>query len=176
MIQQSRKLWWERSPHYEDALQQTWLYFCRNLCESVTTTAYNPDLGSVITWLNSYLKFRLRDLNIEKAIDDTTRIQTSDEEFDLIAQIPAPAEVPPLLQDLRAWAEADRQGKLRKTHLRDRLDINAQALILYRLPPETAWTALSKRFGVPVSTLSTFYQRKCLPFLRSFCDAEGYGL
>ncbi|HEY9859034.1 MAG TPA: hypothetical protein V6D16_05985, partial [Candidatus Obscuribacterales bacterium] len=31
-------------PDYEDALQQTWLYCCRNLCEALTGNAYDPDL------------------------------------------------------------------------------------------------------------------------------------
>ena len=41
-------------PDYEDAIQQTWLYFCRNLCEATTGDAYNPERASVITWLNAY--------------------------------------------------------------------------------------------------------------------------
>ncbi|MBV9387770.1 MAG: hypothetical protein JOZ78_15215, partial [Chroococcidiopsidaceae cyanobacterium CP_BM_ER_R8_30] len=32
LIIKSGKLWKDSSPYYEDALQQTWIYFCRNLC------------------------------------------------------------------------------------------------------------------------------------------------
>lgn len=55
MIQRSRKLFRDAIPDYEDALQQTWIYFCRNLCEAATGQAYDPALGSVSTWLNAYL-------------------------------------------------------------------------------------------------------------------------
>jgi hypothetical protein len=45
---------------------------------------------------------------------------------------------------------------------------------LRRLPPETSWEKLSQELGIPISSLSTFYQRKCLPKLRNFGESEGY--
>jgi hypothetical protein len=47
-------------------------------------------------------------------------------------------------------------------------------LILRRLPPETPWKVLSEEFDIPSSTLSSFYQRQCLPRLREFGKSEGY--
>lgn len=63
-ITKSKKLWYSYDPFYEDALQQTWLYLCRNLCEANTGKQYDPEKSQVITWLvitwlNSYLKYRL---------------------------------------------------------------------------------------------------------------------
>jgi hypothetical protein len=29
-------------PYYQDALQQTWVYFCQNICEGNTGEPYNP--------------------------------------------------------------------------------------------------------------------------------------
>ncbi len=58
-IVQSGKLWHTYDNFYEDALQQTWLYLCRNLCEANTGKQYEPEKSRVITWLNSYLKYRL---------------------------------------------------------------------------------------------------------------------
>ena len=34
LITKSGKLWWENAPDYEDAIQQTCLYFSRNICEA----------------------------------------------------------------------------------------------------------------------------------------------
>ncbi|MCL1491461.1 MAG: hypothetical protein M1G31_12010 [Pseudanabaena sp. Salubria-1] len=66
LINRSQKLWKDNSPYYEDALQQTWLYFCRNLCEATTAkSAYDSDRSNVITWMNAYLKYRLQDMYIE---------------------------------------------------------------------------------------------------------------
>ncbi len=32
----NNKLWRESTPYYQDALQQTWVYFCQNICEGNT--------------------------------------------------------------------------------------------------------------------------------------------
>jgi hypothetical protein len=61
LTSRSDKLWKDHADYYEDALQQTWLYLCRNLCEAVTGQAYDPEKSSIITWLNGYLKWRLQD-------------------------------------------------------------------------------------------------------------------
>src|SRR4028118_611444 len=61
----TRKLWKENTPYYQDALQQTWVYFCQNICEGNTGEPYNPSRGSVVTWLNFYLKRRLQDFYID---------------------------------------------------------------------------------------------------------------
>lgn len=61
-IQNSGSLWVENTPYYEDALQITWKYFCVNLCEAVTAERpYDPTIARVTTWLNEYLRWRLRD-------------------------------------------------------------------------------------------------------------------
>ncbi|MCL1491460.1 MAG: hypothetical protein M1G31_12005 [Pseudanabaena sp. Salubria-1] len=59
---------------------------------------------------------------------------------------------------------------MRRTYIRDRADVNAQVLILKRLPPETNWQILSQEFSLPISTLSSFYQRKCIPLLKEFYE------
>lgn len=59
-----RQLWYENTAYYEDALQQTWIYFCRNLCANTTGNQYDPDQASLVTWLNAYLKRRLQDCYI----------------------------------------------------------------------------------------------------------------
>src|ERR671933_2743836 len=61
----ANKLWRGNTPYYQDALQQTWVYFCQNICEGNTGEPYNPSRGSVITWLNFYLKRRLQDFYID---------------------------------------------------------------------------------------------------------------
>ncbi len=162
------KLWRENTPYYQDALQQTWLYFCHNVCG-----AYDPTRGSVITWLNSYLRWRLHDYQSNSTLSQSVLAKGTDQ-IDQIAQLVAPPDIPPILENVRLWAEADSDRELRCTYIQGRPDVNCQVLILKRLPPEVNWKELSIEFGLPVSTLSSFYQRQCLPRLRKFAEKEGY--
>ncbi|WP_375480132.1 sigma-70 family RNA polymerase sigma factor [uncultured Nostoc sp.] len=176
------RLWRETTPYYQDALQQTWLYFCRNVCEGLTGQTYDPSYGSVITWLNAYLKRRLQDFylnqNREQATTVPLRIRQStsggtSETIDPVDNLSASPQAPPILEDLEIWAKTDSDGELRGTYIKGRPDVNCQVLILKRLPPEVSWKDLSEEFGLSIPTLSSFYQRQCLPRLRKFAELEG---
>jgi DNA-directed RNA polymerase specialized sigma24 family protein len=173
----SSRLWRENTPYYQDALQQTWLYFCRNICEGKTGQAYNPDDGTVVTWLNKYLKYRLLDFynnqNREKAILRPPSIVNEHEIIDPLENVPAPPQPDPILENVEIWAKTDASGELSSIHIKGRPDVNCQVLILKRLPPEVGWKELSEEFKLPIPTLSSFYQRQCLPRLRKFAESEG---
>lgn len=179
LINQSQKLWQDPSPYYEDALQLTWLYFCRNLCEALTAkSAYDPDRSNVITWLNAYLKYRLQDMYIENQQQQQKSVSESREDSDMartndkINHVVSPAQSSNLLEQVRQWVELDKNKVLQRTYVRDRADVNAQVLILKRLPPETNWQILSQEFSLPISTLSSFYQRKCIPLLKELYEQQ----
>jgi hypothetical protein len=165
------KLWHDSAPDYPDALQQTWEYFCKHLCDR-----YDETQASLSTWLNHYLRWRLHDLKVRNATDAQNQAKpktTSEGDvLDPIDQIPATPDIPPILQRTRSWAEAE--VELRRIHIRGREDATAQLLILRRLPPETSWKDLSDELGIGISVLSTFYQRQCLPRLRKFGESDGY--
>ncbi len=179
----SNKLWKETTPFYQDALQQTWVYFCQNICEGNTGEPYNPNRGSVATWLNFYLKRRLQDFYIDNQKDQARKVSTTsgssrsgdtDETIDRIENLAAEPDVPLLLEQVKAWVETDPDGELRTTHITNRPDVTCQVLILRRLPPEESWKELAAEFNLSISTLSSFYQRQCLPRLRKFGESEGY--
>lgn len=178
IIQQSGKLWQERSPEYEDALQLTWIYFCRNLCEAVTGDRYDEEKASVITWLNAYLKRRLQDCRIETENQKRWRsmlpLNQEREYRNPIDNLAAAPDLPPILTEIKDWVNQDPGGKLRRLHIRDRPEINCQVLILRRLPPETPWEVLAKEFQIKNTTLSSFYSRHCLKLLREFGKQQGY--
>jgi hypothetical protein len=177
-----QKLWKDSSPHYADALQQTWIYFCQNVCEGKTGAKYDPNQGSVATWLNFYLKRRLQDFFIDAQKQQATRAsvqprQSRSGEIDLVdpvENLAAEPDAPPILEDVRAWAEADLTEELRQVHIAGHDHVTCQFLILRRLPPETSWKDLAAELGLSVSTLSSFYQRQCLPRLRKFGESQGY--
>lgn len=181
-IGRSGKLWRESTEYYEDALQLTWIYFCKNLCEAITArSAYDPQLSSITTWLNAYLKRRLQDGRLQSDEEKRQRVFLSDSQDgelegnrNLLENIPSDPDIPPLLEEIYTWAEQDPTGELRQTHVENRPDITAQILILKRLPPETSWKALSQDLKASISTLSSFYQRRCLPLLCRFGQSQGY--
>ncbi len=172
------KLWRENTPYYQDALQQTWIYFCQNICEGRTGKAYDPNRGSIVTWLNFYLKKRLQDLSEDARLREKQVISRKQDDYneglDPLEMIPSAPDVPPLLEQIQQWVEADPDGELQSIHIANRPDVTAQILILRRLPPETSWKDLATEFNLSVSTLSSFYQRQCLPRLRKFGESEGY--
>lgn len=178
------QLWHTHDPFYPDALQQTWVYFCRNLCEATTGKAYDPAVAKLATWLNAYLKHRLQDFRIAEHQQRATRLSNTrlsntgahgdGDELDSVARLPAPADIPPWLDQVREWAEIDADSSLRSLHVGKHPAVTAQALILKRLPPETPWKALSAEYGISIGTLSSFYQRQCLTRLRQFGQSQGY--
>lgn len=167
------KLWRDNTPGYEDALQQTWFFFCKNLCE-----LYDPDKASVITWLNHHLRWRLRDLQAAYSEDQKRFVVAvpldDDTTINPLENVPALPDIPPILEAMQAWAEADLTGELHQTHIQGHPTVTCQVLILRRLPPETSWQQLSQEFGIAIPTLSSFYQRQCLPRMRKFGESEGY--
>jgi len=170
----SGKLWRESVDYYQDAVQQTWVYFCKYICGK-----YDPNLGTVPTWLNAYLKRRLQDFQIERQKKSNTEHsawQSKDgDEVDVIANIPDDrGDVEPIWEKVKAWAEADITGELRELHIKGQPQITCQMLILRRLLSETSWKALSEEYEVPIPTISGFYRRQCVPRLRKFGESEGY--
>ena len=177
LIQKSKKLWQENTPYYQDALQQTWLYFCQNLCEAGTGQKYDPDRSSVSTWLNQYLRWRLQDFRsyqAQKLKTTAPKIQGLEKTIDPIDHLEASPDIPPMLENVRNWVQTDPVGKLSKLHIQSYPAVTCQVLILRRLPPETSWKKLATEFDLSISTLSSFYQRQCMPCLRKFGQSEGY--
>ncbi|WP_228024437.1 sigma-70 family RNA polymerase sigma factor [cf. Phormidesmis sp. LEGE 11477] len=178
----TNQLWHTYDTYYPDALQQTWIYFCRNLCEATTARAYDPTQARLTTWLNAYLKRRLQDfqidenyrrVNIQSQSSSVVRREDGTV-LDPIDRLPAPADIPPLLEQVRAWAETDADDTLKSICINQHPNVTAQLLILRRLPPETPWKQLSKDCGLSIGTLSSFYNRKCFPLLREFGKSQGY--
>lgn len=177
LVEESGKLWKENTPFYEEAKQETWLYFCLN------PKKYNPARASVITWLNNHLKWRLKEFRRRNAKEAAKTIVSaisgngvlrSEQSICLLDNLPASPDIPPILEEVLKWAETDPNGELRGTHIRDRPNVTCQILILRRLPPSTHWGAIAEEFNLPISTVISFYHCKVLPRLREFGLSQGY--
>lgn len=175
------QLWQTRDFYYPDALQQTWIYFCRNLCEATTARAYDPDQAKLSTWLNAYLRRRLQDFQIDEnyrranIVSQSNSVVRSEDgtTMDPIDRLAAPPDIPPWLELVQNWAQADADGVLGSIHINDHPHVTAQILILRRLPPEASWKDLSHEYGLSIGTLSSFYNRQCKPRLRKFGKSQG---
>lgn len=163
-------------PDAEEALQETWWFFCRNLCEATSAKEpYNPDKSSVITWINNYFSYRLQDKRIsyyEQKSKFDFFLEENDQ-LDPANLIPAPTEPRPILNEIQEWLKTN-SSELKRIHIRNRPDVNSYILITRRLPPEKSWLDLSVEFGIPVATLSNFYQRQCFPRLLNFGKSQAY--
>jgi hypothetical protein len=172
LVTRSNKLWKENTPYYKDALQQTWLYFCRSL------DRYDPSKCSVITWLNNCLRWRLQDFCKAEAENRARTISPSRSAIadttDAIENLPASPETPSILEETYLWVQTDPDEELRNTHIKGHPHITCQILILRRLPPETSWKDIAQEFNLPLSTAPNFYKRECLPRLRNFARKQGY--
>jgi hypothetical protein len=159
------------------------VYFCQNICEGNTGEPYDPSRSSVITWLNFYLKRRLQDFYIDEQkrqaliVSNQTGGQGSSDTnhtIDPIENLVAEPDVPLLLEEVRKWVKTDPDGELSRIHITNHPEVTAKVLILRRLPPEHSWRSIAAEFNVSIPTLSSFYQRQCLPRLRNFGESEGY--
>ncbi|MBG1264665.1 sigma-70 family RNA polymerase sigma factor [Nostoc commune] len=172
VVMKSGKLWKDNTAYYNDALQQTWLYFCRN------PEQYNPQSCSVITWLNNCLKWRLQDFRSREAEIQAKTVFLSSLEIENttgpIESLPAAADIPPILEETYQWAFTDPDNDLASTHVKGCPEVTCQILILRRLPPETPWKNIAEEFNLPLSTAPNFYKRECLPRLRNFALRQGY--
>lgn len=174
----NRKLWRENTVYYEDALQETWIYFCQNICEQKTAKQYDSNKASIITWLNNYLKWRLKDGYIQtkkqKKYRASVRVDNNNKIIDPVDNLPAKPDTAAILQEIEEWVIDDPEQRLRHINLAQHPQITCQLLILKRLPPETSWKNLAQEYGISAGTLSSFYQRKCKPLLREFSRSQGY--
>ena len=175
IMQRSGKIWRDSSPDYEDALYQTWLYFCLNLCEAITAkSAYDPSKASLITWFNNHLKWKLFDLRLEEQkkrkifVDNVTA-----DGIDIVDKIPSPESEQDLWTFVCTWIKNDPDGKFKAEHIRDRPDVNAQVVCLGRLHGKL-WRELATELRSSIPVLSGFFQRRCISLLKEIPEIDDF--
>ena len=179
LVMKSGKLWREHASYYNDALQEMWEYCCEHLEE------YNPDIKGPIVWLDDELKKRLRRMRDGKyrqqrrffTIKQTEQGVTNNPIDDIVSS----PDIQPAIEIWEKtiqWVQADPDRRLSSICFRKRPEINAQALILRRIPPNTlSWKTIGAEFNLnpqEAKDLPKFYNRKCLPLLREFGLSQGY--
>lgn len=134
---------------YNETCQRVWLYICCNI------EKYDPQRASVRKWVNFLIDKRFIDVVKERNGKRITYVSDISE-----LDNAAPEEAISDAQILREYLSQDSTGEFREKHLRGHSEANFQAIALRRLD-NINWDAISAEFKIPVSSLSTFYQR-CL--------------
>ncbi len=178
LVMKSGKLWQERTPYYNDALQEMWEYCCQHPEE------YDSNLKQVITWLDDELKKRLRRYRYAKKKQQERQMNTLPSESkqftDPVDNLRARPDIQPVLDiwfNTQNWVLTDPEGVLRRTCFRKRPEVNCQALFLQRFPAETPWKKIAERFELTpaeAKDLPKWYNRNCLPLLRKFGVVQEY--
>ena len=149
---------------YNEVLQETFFDVCRKI------DRYDPAKAQVITWVNNLLWWRfLQGMETynkhrqELSLD--TPVDISGMSFlDILEQ---PEVSPGFVEELQECLQQDPDGSFAQRHVRGRPEANFRAIALRRLAGES-WKKISADWGIPIPTLSVFYQRSCRHFIPKF--------
>jgi DNA-directed RNA polymerase specialized sigma24 family protein len=148
---------------YNEALQETWLYICRNI------ENFDPSIGRVMTWINFILERRF--INVinrrtkqaqQQSLDEPIRQNEGEGDFqrtllDKIEETNFHTRSPDW-ENVRHLIEEDPDKLFKEKYIEGNPNANFQAIAIQRLD-EKSWKDISLFFQIPVPTLSTFYQR-----------------
>ncbi|HEY9614430.1 hypothetical protein [Allocoleopsis sp.] len=151
---------------YEEALARTWLWFGENFHR------YDPEQASFVTWFNNKLKWVIREVIREQAVEQGKRIQppknSDGEAIDLTDFFPAPAldHWDETLQEWMDLVQQDPGKQLRNCRMRDYPQINCQTLLLQILTAlrdlgEVSWDELAQGMEVNKTALINFCRSRC---------------
>lgn len=185
-----------RSSHqdYPEAYNRTLEWLCKNI-DRYQRRSSTPIEQSFVTWINGYLKWRVRDLYAPEDKYNALRVYLNnpDEESsqDPLENYPDPKFSLTLLDQkiaqlqeveqrhqgkiIRSYIERDPEGKLTQCHPRQYPQCHCQILALRLLlkdPPESI-ADLARDFGINNQTLYSHWKQKCLPLLQEIARRFG---
>lgn len=180
LVMRSRKLWRESTPYYPDALQEMWEYCFQNIDHP--ENGYNPGVCGVVTWLDDRLKKILRRYR-DRARRQRTRqafsTQLQDGQIldpvDRLVAPPDPQSALDLWIRLLDWVKSDPEQILSSRVCLRYPHINAQILLLRRLPPdEQSWSVIATDLSADKTYIAQWYSRYCNVLLRTWGKSQGY--
>ncbi|MDB9526513.1 sigma-70 family RNA polymerase sigma factor [Oscillatoria sp. CS-180] len=180
LVMRSGKLWRESTAYYPDSLQEMWEYCFRYIDDP--EKGYDPGVCTLTTWLDDCLKRTLRRYRDRKHRQQkrhmTAFISDEGQFIDPTEMLVSPADSHTAMRiwtHLIRWVQADPDEKLRNRKCMRYPKINAQILLLKRLPPnEQSWDAIAAEFSADKKYIAQWYSRYCNSFLREWGRAEGY--
>lgn len=183
-------------PDYLDALNRTWEWVNRQLCQG-----FNPNKPLIqkrlLQWINSYLYWRIKDLyspgKSDRSLDAPIGDSPTEPSFlDLLSttgfEIPSRSGLDGYIEQiereqqqvvslkLEQYVVEDPKKKLQNCHPQTYATCNCQLLssrVLLKNPPDK-FSAIAKEFSINYQTLKSHWERKCLPLLQEIALELGY--
>jgi hypothetical protein len=186
-------------PDYLDALNQTWLWVIKNICEQ-----FKLDVNSIekrlTTWINSTLKWRIKDLYIkyykDQKMTDTLDKYVGNEDITTLLEfladngITTPArndldflideierqEKENISQKIEDYINNDPEQLLTNCHPKHNPQANCQILsqrLLLKEPPDKM-SHLATDLNINNQTLNSHFKRNCLKQLQTIAKQLGY--
>jgi hypothetical protein len=151
-----------RQDYDDDALQITSLALCKKI-KKLAKSGISIEPLHLINWFKKYLKWEVFKNKVRPLPLPLLEPE----------KLPAPQDSKTILEYVMDWIDEDADGLLRKTKMKKYDRITAQIVLKHRII-NTSWKELSNQLNAPVSSLSSFFTRQCLPLLRKFAQSEFY--
>ena len=168
----SKQTQWSRLPNYEDyhneALQLTLMEICKKIDE------YNPEYP-VMAWVNKIFHWRFIDVVNKERKKGITKIPKGERispvlSFDDINKELNTEDSISRQEIVQEIICKDPEKYLVSQHLRGHSQANLQAILILLLEGKK-WKEISQDLGVPLTTASSFYQRrmhKIIDYLKKY--------
>ncbi|HIK04963.1 MAG TPA: sigma-70 family RNA polymerase sigma factor [Trichormus sp. M33_DOE_039] len=169
----SKQAQWMESPNYEDyyheALQITFVEICQKIEQ------YNPE-HPVMAWVNIIFSRRISDVAKKDQKRGITQLPKHQKVAPVLAldeinkDLPIENEISSEQQQLKEIIENDPEKILKNDYIQDYPQANLQVILLLVLEGKR-WKDISEELGVPISTASSFYQRrmrKIITYLKKY--------
>jgi hypothetical protein len=134
---------------YAEAIQKLMVY----ICEKIDT--YKPEKGPVIRWVNFFLGKRFFNEAIPEIIG-SSKIRTQPILDD--SNLKEPEQIPLLSEMILDYIEKDPEQLCQNLRHSKYPQVNFQTLAIQRILGKK-WKTIAAELGVPISTLSEFYQK-----------------
>lgn len=146
---------------YDDALWALLEYLGRNLDK------YDPERSSVIGWVNMLLERRfIREAIAKWQKEENRFVRPTLADLDGLDEFDPPAPTPDIspTQIIKQYFEEDPDGVLQSECIPSYPRISFQAIVLRHHVEGESFTKIAKAFGVPYTSLVSFYQRRLKTF------------
>ncbi len=149
---------------YAEAIQETWLYICRNIHK------YRSEQGKVMTWVNFILDKKFKTATkkyYQQQHNQSLNEGINTDEMTLAETIQFPNTIFSEYEELHQFLVKDTDGSFKNRYIQGHPNANFQDIALRRLDKQS-WQAISQEWGISVSVLSCFYQRAIKHFIPKF--------
>lgn len=134
---------------YQEAIQKLMIYICEKIDQ------YKPEKGPVMRWVNFYMEKRFFNDAIREIIGPSTvKVESIPDENNL----EQPEKIPLLSELILDYIENDPEQLCQNLRHKMYPHLNFQSLAI-RILAREKWREISADLGIPISTLSSFYQR-----------------